>query len=78
LFDGNVDQLMSSTGISPSFKRDAMSDLEVTSPTTDRGTCRPYTRQPLVMRRDERVREERSEGRGEERRGEKRGQRRAE
>lgn len=56
---------MSSTGVSPSFKRDAMSDLEVTSPTTDRGTYRPYTRRPLVMRRDEGVREERREGRGE-------------
>jgi hypothetical protein len=69
LFDGFVEQLMSGTGDSPSFRRDAMSDLEVTSPTTDRGTYRPYRRRPLVMRRDERVREERREGRGE-RRGE--------
>lgn len=61
--DGFIDQLMSGNGDSPSFKRDAMSDLEVTSPTTDRGTCRPYRRRPLVMRREERVWEER---RGEE------------
>jgi hypothetical protein len=59
LFDGFVEQLMSGTGDSPSFRRDAMSDLEVTSPTTDRGTYRPYKRRPLVMRGEERVREER-------------------
>ena len=32
-----------------------MSDLEVTSPTTDRGTYIPYRRRPLVMRGEKRV-----------------------